>query len=475
MTERLNHTLTESIITLLCHDDDYGKVIAHRTDPNLFEGDYRVIAERAIDYWKKYGQAPKEHTDDLVAHILDDPKNRRAQTYRRILVSMIELAGSINAIYVMDRLNAFNRMQKLKDGILKSAEQLQSKQDMAIAEVEVIWNDLLRKQEPNFDPGLQLTDIDHVLTTLEYKQSEFLTGVEPLDRARIVPERNTVFLVIAPAKKGKTWFLTEIGKQAILQRKRVLHISLEVDAEDIIQRYWQGFFGIGKYKEGDYPVTTLKTTDGYVESFKRGEAEPSFTFQSPLIRDELESHINWLGGKAQLLRVKRFPTRSIDMRDVRGYIDNLELLHKFIPDMTIIDYPGLFKTDIDRHRLDLGRQFEEFRGLCVERHMAGVAAHQSTRGGMKAHSVELTDVAEDISVVQTMDKAVTYSQTKAEERLGLARLGVTARNERGAFNCLITQNYAMGQFCVDWAMMDSKYQNLIDSMEKDETDEDDDD
>ena len=41
---------------------------------------------------------------------------------------------------MMDKLNSFNRMQRLKEGILKSAERLQSKQDMAITEVEDIWN-----------------------------------------------------------------------------------------------------------------------------------------------------------------------------------------------------------------------------------------------------------------------------------------------------------------------------------------------
>jgi len=469
MTERLNYTLTESIITLLCHDDVHGKIIAHRVDPSLFEGDYRVIAEKAMEYWKLYGHAPKTHTDDLISKILNDPNNRRAATYRRILAAMLELSDSINPVYVMDRLNAFNRLQRLKAGILKSAEQLQARQDLAISEVETIWNGLLRREEPNFDGGLQLTDIEPVLAALESKHAEFLTGIEPLDKARIVPERNTVFLVVAPAKRGKTWFLIEIGKQALLLRKNILHISLEVDAEDIIQRYWQNLFGIAKYKDESYPITSLRTDkDGYVEQFKFGSIVPAFTFQSPLIRDELESHINWLGGKSKYLRVKRFPTRRVNMDDIRSYLDNLEVFNKFMPDMTIIDYPGLFRTDVRTHRLDLGRQFEEFRGLCVERNMAGVAAHQGTRKTIGTGQTGVEDVAEDISVIQTTDKAVTYSQTKAEERFGLARLSVMARNERAAFQVLITQNYALGQFCVDWAYMNSQYEDLVKKIDQDQ-------
>ena len=54
--------LSEDLITLLCWDDSNGKIVAGLVDPALFPGDYAMIAERAIAYWKEYKEAPKTHT-----------------------------------------------------------------------------------------------------------------------------------------------------------------------------------------------------------------------------------------------------------------------------------------------------------------------------------------------------------------------------------------------------------------------------
>ena len=59
MSDRLTATLQENIITVLAYDDDNGKTIARMVDGSLFEGDYRVMAERCIDFWHRHGQAPK--------------------------------------------------------------------------------------------------------------------------------------------------------------------------------------------------------------------------------------------------------------------------------------------------------------------------------------------------------------------------------------------------------------------------------
>src|ERR1700674_5231917 len=44
--EPLGMTLQESILTLLCYDDEHCKMIANVLDINLMEGDYKVLAER---------------------------------------------------------------------------------------------------------------------------------------------------------------------------------------------------------------------------------------------------------------------------------------------------------------------------------------------------------------------------------------------------------------------------------------------
>src|ERR1019366_5895286 len=126
-----------------------------------------------IAYWRQYNEAPKEHTADLFSSILEDPHNRRANAFKRILSSMVQLSESVNTTYVLEQLRQFTRMQKLKSAIISSAEKLSSRQQLAISEVEDIWNDLLHSRDVQFDPGITLTDVDKVLAYLQHQFSEF--------------------------------------------------------------------------------------------------------------------------------------------------------------------------------------------------------------------------------------------------------------------------------------------------------------
>src|SRR5580704_3905490 len=177
----LTRTLQENLATLISHDDAHGKIVVNLIEPQLFEGELRTIVERCIDYWRQHNQAPKQHTQDLVADIIDDPHNRKAQTYNNILIAMLELSENINADYVISKLTTFHRTQHLKDAVLRSAQRLEAEGELAITEVEEIWNDLLHTRELDFKPGLYLSNYERVIENLQHRQAEFISGIEEFD------------------------------------------------------------------------------------------------------------------------------------------------------------------------------------------------------------------------------------------------------------------------------------------------------
>ena len=483
MIQPLNRTLQENILCMLCCDDKHGRIVANSITPDLFEGDFRTIAERAADYWKKYNMPPGDHIADLVADIIDDPKNRRANTYKRIILSLREM--SINTQYVMDQLNAFTRTQKLKDAILKSAEKLNLNQETAISEVEEIWNDLLRVRETNYDPGMKLTDIGRMLEYLKSSEEEFITGIEQFNKRKVVPARGKVMLMLAPPGKGKTWNLIDIARRNLMLRKRVVYISLEMAEEEIVGRVYQNLFSIPTKENSDIKIRTL-SRDGlnHLDGFDSEKITPEFALNSGMVRDELESRMLTYSGRYENLIVKRFPPRSVSISDIESYLDNLETVEHFIPDMVILDYIGRIKTNLNEHRLHLGAEFENFRGLCIKRRVAGVTAHQIGRAGSQANQVRGAHIAEDFSLMNTADIVFTYSASEAEFALGLARLYVEkVRFEQDRFTVLITQNYTLGQFCLDSVMLTKRYEDLLkqetkdaeetDNLEQNENDSDD--
>ena len=78
-------------------------------------------------------------------------------------------------------------------------------------------------------------------------------------------------------------------------------------------------------------------------------------------------------------------------------------------------------------------------------------------------------VAEDWSKIATADNVLTYSQTKYERPLGLARLFVSnGRNDEDKFEILILQSYAIGQFCLDSTYMYNQYWAKINKLADEE-------
>ena len=465
MAEKLALSLQQDLLTLLCHSDEHGKTVSKLIPAELFEGDYRTVADKALQFWEAHGQAPKQHVADLLSNILEDPHDRRAQTYRRILIQMYEVKDQINFEFVLGQAGLFVWAQRAKQTVLSVAEKLDARGASARDEVEALLGDFLRDRTTSFDPGIRLTEVDKILDYFASVQAEFRTGIKELDEAGIVPTRGKLWLLIGAAKSGKTWALVQLGKMAFLQRKKVLHISLEVEAEEAAQRYYQALFGASK--RGDfYKVSTFKTDkNGHLDQIVDQTVEVPFTFNSDAIKEELLARLEHSPGRASNIVIKRFAMRSLTIQMLEAFLESLEAVHHFVPDMVLLDYPGIMKTDANNHRITLGRLVEEFRGMGQRRNFAACAVHQGNRGSAGSELVKATDAAEDWTVACTADFVLTLSKTAAEERRNLARLFVDlVRGEASKFGILIAQSYATGQFCLESTRLDDSYARIMEAM-----------
>lgn len=284
VTERPLVSLQENLITLLGHSEEHGKLVATLADPSLFEGEYRIFAERFIGYWKEHNKPPDYHVADLVADILEDPNNRKAGTYRRIIASMLELSENMNTGYVLDQLHQFNRMQKMKSVILRSAETINAQQQLAIPQIEAMFHDILHTTQETTDPGTQGSDVGSLLDYLQgYQADEFLTGIPELDRRHITPARGTLVLLLGATGLGKSWFLINIGKHALAQRKKVLHVTLELSAEETHKRYWQNLLAVPAWQSDLQSwCTTLRLNKDYeLIGFGRDKISAEYSMQQP--------------------------------------------------------------------------------------------------------------------------------------------------------------------------------------------------
>jgi replicative DNA helicase len=268
------------------------------------------------------------------------------------------------------------------------------------------------------------------------------------------PARGELFVNIGLNKSGKSFWLLNLAKYGLLQRLKVLYVTLELAEDKISQRLYQNLFVIPK-RVSDTFVTKIDTDSlGRITGFTKKEFKSKTNLSDNNIEQFLKDKIDDWGPKFKNLIIKQFPDGSLTMSMLKAYLDGLENSHNFIPDLLIIDYADKMKLNVNNYRFEVSQTYVQLRGLGVERNMAVVTASQSNRAGKNAEVIDESNVAESWDKIAIADNVITYTQTKEEKKLKLARLFVSnARNDKDGLTVLISQNYDVGQFYVTSAMM----------------------
>jgi hypothetical protein len=469
---QITGALQENLLTLLCFDDNHCKLIRYAiSSKDVFESSlFREVAGHAISFIDTFGTAIKDHLPDELEAVLTGDDKRRANLFKELILNMRATAASLNSEYVISQLNAFIRQQHLKTAVVRAVEAIE---DGRIDQAEVELQAGLSKQIIAFDKGTALGDPNESLKFLDDTEPGILTGISPLDDADLGPRRKELMLVMAPPSRGKTWALIHLGKWAMLQRLSVLHVTLEMSEDRVAQRYIQSFFAVSKRQARVRVPSFLRDRDGRLEEVVYEDIE-RITLADPNIRAKLATKLTREFRRRPPLVIKQFPTGALTMTMLRAYLDGMERHHHFVPDVLIIDYPDLMSLDTANMRIDTGKLYKDLRGIAVERNMAVVGATQSNREGSRARVVDESMVAEDFSKIMIADTIVSYSQTEAEKKLGLARLfAVKSRNDESKFTVLIGQAYAIGQFALDAVAMQDEYWQQLEGMGRAHDDEDD--
>ena len=80
----------------------------------------------------------------------------------------------------------------------------------------------------------------------EAEEDYFPTGIDELDELNVRPARGTMMVFVAPAKAGKSWFLINAAKNAMIAGRQVLHVSLENSEAVTGKRYIQNYLSLAR-------------------------------------------------------------------------------------------------------------------------------------------------------------------------------------------------------------------------------------
>ena len=473
----LTGAMQESLLTLLAFDDVHAKTVVGQLDLKYFDRPYRDLAEKIIDYRQRFRSPPgAAHLDDLFDAMLESGDQQNRTLIHNMLEGMVRQSKNLNAEYVSNRVTDFIRRQVLKDAVVRAGEAIGQGGENTDDRVAAILEKAIKFREQSTHLGVRLSSVDDTLGFLDHPAEVFSWGIKQLDHYELGPTRKELLLYIAPRKKGKTWAMVHLGKMNLMLGWRVLHISLEMSEQKISQRYLQSLFGVAKRPERS-TFTHLDLDEfGNIQELRKDHRMPRLHFADADIRRKLANKIKQGGARFNNLIIKSWPSGTLTTTRLNSYLDYLESAENFMPDIILVDYPNLMSIDAKNFRLELGRRLVELRGIADERNAAMVCPTQGNRQSQNAREVDESDVGEDISMVATADTIITYSQTKAEKSLKLARLTVTnARNDADGVGVLVAQDYATGQFCLDSSRLTNKYDLALKRATGDMTDGDDDD
>lgn len=468
--DKLASSLQLSVLAALCFDQGYGAIIAAQVKPDHFDGVWRNFAQQVLSYRKRYGRPPG---DNYVADLAAQATLGRDGSLlkKQLLPKLFEEADSLNAEYTANRTSDFVRRQTLKGALFEAGDRFSQDNDQLSGDVENILRKALQTKHSVLNAGTFIND-PQALRFAEPRDDIIPLGIPELDRMRIGLIPKQMLLYLAPKGSGKTWFCVHCGKQAILQRLKVAHYSLEMDEEEIVPRYYQSLFGAALTPD-KYNMTALVFDEiGRLSGFKTKKVKPKLDFQQPGIRKILRAKMEKFGTRLGGLVVKSFPTGTMTVAQLTGHLDYLEEVEEFVPNVLIVDYPKLMHTDRNNIRVEIGRNVEELRGVAGKRNMALVVPHQGSRATIGAKHTRSKDAGEDISVIQTADTVLTYARTMAEEQRGLGRLTVEhARKSRGGETILLSQSYDTGQYVLNSASMQKAYWERMKELGSEEDDD----
>jgi hypothetical protein len=457
---KLSVGIQESLVTILCFGSlgDSG-IVKSLIPVGQFDAYYRDIAEACVDYQREYSQAPGEHTLDII----DSLKARsgdKGEFYEKIFQSMLACRQGLNTSFVLGKAREFARSQKYKTSAIKIVEALEKDTGEGLDDAEKVFREALDFRANTFDSGIWLSKPSDVFAALSQEDIEpFPTGIPELDRIGAGPSRKTLHVFQGLPNRGKSWWLGQLGKMARLNRLRVCHVTCEMSARKVMLRYLQSFFSLTR-TESEVTYRTFELgAKGRLKGLNEEVIDSRLHLLDPKIKQKLKPKLGLL--KMPFV-IKEFPTSTLTVNDLESYLDTLGEIDHFTPDLLIVDYADLFKKDQRDYRHSLQQIYEDLRGVAVKRNCAVATATQANRGSLKVKLVDEGGAAEDFSKVATADVYLTYSQTEEEKALGLARLFVAKhRDEANRQIILISQAYAMGQFCMDSMPMTKSYWDYV--------------
>ena len=416
-----------AVLSVLVSDSIFARSNLDAISPTYFESmELAALSRIIIDHYKVHPTEPIT-MDGFRSGVIDYCITHRLQEDReKIIMTTLDevLYTSISdPETVKQRIVNFGQRQALKRAISESIEILEKNEDYGNVRTLI---DKALMVGMKTDNTIDFSDVAERLPEHYKARQGIRTLIGPLDRALlsggIAPGEFAV--VGAPPKYGKSTFLVNMGAAALVQDKKVLHVSYEggLREVDVAMKYACRLTG--------YTATEIaKANPGYFDALRY--KKPPF---NKLV-------IGWFAPGTQTVV------------ELRSYINHMIHMRGFHPDVLILDYPDKMKYIGSDYLQGMSRMYDQITELLNDFGMVGWGGSQGGRGAYREEETTAANIEGTWMKVANADVVMMMSQTKTEREHKKFRLGLEAvRRGEGGFQIPLHIDYGRSWVCFesDW-------------------------
>ncbi|MEM3858417.1 MAG: DnaB-like helicase C-terminal domain-containing protein [Candidatus Micrarchaeaceae archaeon] len=454
----------------------------------------RKIAVRSIyRYYSKFKKAPgftyfgEEYRNEfrfaLRKGYVDEQAKVVVDAYeKKIAESDSVFRNSINKDYVISKFGVYLEKEVISESLTEIMAKLRGEDDPeeVLSEVKTQLGKI-SGIHVGYDHCSVVNDPDHYLSMSEDTTS-WKSGVGALDELDVCPKPGTLYLLAAVPNMGKSWFLTNIVSQNLLdfdRKPKVAFLSLEMTPSRTLERIamslvrrpldkenpvFPDFSNILVYRD---PSSFLATVENATSLVDVPYKDDRGRVPTPLRKNKIfDVNLWWKELEEMGLSKDEFVSRfalfssspdSLTIRDFEGILDRYTNKTGFSPDILVIDYADLLRSHAvsKEYRHQISKIYEGLRSLALDRHLAVVTVSQIRRAGMerskRSLDVSATELSEDfIGKFAIPDIVLTLYASDAQEALGQATISVEKTRETDAKNTkiYIQKGFQIGVFAL---------------------------
>lgn len=419
-----NRDFQISLLGLVFQNWDFLVFSVDLIKPEYFEDKILVWFYQTItQHYKNYNEKPtpvvvENELEKAIDRkkIRDEERDEYFKVFDRLQQRVVEKD------YIRDEVVRFCKRQEVRNTILDVVSWTNSEDPQ-------VWDNIVRKitdacgvGTDTLDLGIQYFEdyVERIRQRLNGDDRIIVpTGITELDDALAGGAKaGQLFLWVGGTGRGKSFALVQCGKRAVVERRKVVHYTLELGAEEVAERYDAAWTGIPLQEIEDNTV-------------------------------KLRSKLERLGNKyGNSLIIKKYPTKGATVYTLEGHLRQL-INTGFYPDLIIVDYLDLLSptTNYQSSYEDLGDISGRLRGLGDKFGVPIQTATQANRAGNNVEVADRSHISDSLQKAFIADIIAVICMNKEEKADNRARIFLDkSRNGPDGFEIKIKTAYARGVF-----------------------------